>query len=232
MNFPSFLRLFFIGAGCLLTHPLVALEFRVLSWSGEVDGLKFRNGQAEILIPVGERVVSPVYRLQGVAPLKFYRTITHEGKSIDQTVLILQQPAGMTRGLLLLSPVEGRDDSYTGRWLDDAAETNPAGTLRVYNLARHPLAVKLGAKQMPLAQQATGQFTFDAKARSVPVQVAAYVKGEWNLALSMSQPVRARFRVLMIFRDASVQTEEEPSLIEVVTLYDVPPPVPTAVALR
>jgi hypothetical protein len=219
-------RIGLIGLLCVAGSPLFALEFRVLSWSGSINDVRFRNGRAETVISGEETSLSPLYKVDGAGPLKLYRTLEKEEKAVEEAVATLPLPEGLTRALLMLSPVADAPGTYTGMWLDDAAEANPAGTLRVYNFTSRNLAVKAGDWQAVLAPKATDQFRFDPAARSLPVQVAARIGEAWQRVVNYSQPVRPRYHLLAIFRDGRPKPLQETALVDHVIVYDIPPAMP------
>ena len=227
------MKLLPLFAGLLL--PVLAnaaLEFRVLSWKGDIDDLHYHDGRAEVTIFAQERTLSPAYRHDSAAPIEFYRLRAATGQAPARIVLpTTQPPPSLTRALLVIHRVdEGKIQTH---WLDDSAEDNPAGSLRLHNFSSRSLAVKIGDDTRMLNPSTNARIDFSAARRALPVQVAAEVDGEWRRVASASQPVRSSYRLLVLLRDGRPSLEHPVGLVEWIPFYDLPPaPADTVVASR
>ena len=204
----------------LLTFcPLYAFEFRVLSWEGDIAGLKFKSGSEVVEIAARDGSLSPAYSLPSETPLRVYRESTANGTAIRIPVSIPAPPSGITRGILVLAA--GPDaNAFGGSWIDDSVEQSPPGTARFYNYTNIPLALKILGDQW---MQSPGEFrrvAFDTSRRSMPIQVAAETSGRWARVANVSQPVRPTHRLLVFLRDARASAGGPKELVELRVFYD------------
>ena len=210
---------------CLLTPAAAhaALEFRVLSWKGDIDGLRYTDGQDETILSVRERVLSPAYRHRGSGDIELYRLETRDAQPpVRIEIATLSPPENLSRALLMLNQTD--DGRAHGRWIDDSTEDNPAGSLRLHNFSSHELAVRIGTETRVLPPAANTRVNFPAASRALPVQVAVKMDGEWTRVASTSQPVRPRYRLIVLLRDGRPTLENPVGLVEWLTFYEVPPP--------
>lgn len=200
---------------------VASLEFRVISWRGDIEGLRFSDGQSEVVLSVRERVLSPVYRHAGAGKLELYRLEGSAAQPASRVVVAsLPPPQASSRALLVLSP--SRSGRIEGMWLDDATEANPAGTLRLHNFSTHKLAVQVGQETHLLSSSGNARVSFSAALRTLPVQVAAEVAGQWQRVVSTSQPVRPRYRLIVLLRDGRPTPDDPAGLVEWLAFYDTP----------
>lgn len=208
---------------CLLPLAAQALEFRVLSWSGTVGNLHLATGAGGKPIPLsaGEDALSPVYRTQGDAPLRLYRTPA-EGEIAPETepIAVLPLPVGLERAILVLAPGSREGGGYAGLWLDDSEESRPDNSISLHNLSAMPVALSIGSEQVELAPRGNHCHRFSDTERLVPIQ-AAVPRGErWERVINDAQPVRRGFRILVIMREGRRQPDGNIDVLDRVTLYD------------
>lgn len=210
-----------------------ALQFRVLSWEGAVQDLKFQNGKDEVAVFAQEYSLSPTYSKTDVAkPLVLYRTRIVEEKKVRETIATVPPPpAGVTRALLLLAKLPAANeagDTITGRWLEDVPE---AGTVRFHNLSSHQLAVNVADLQWIQATGETHVLPITNGVLRMQVKVASEIDGAWKLVGNISKPVRSYLHVIVLMREGRPRIDFPTDPIELLAFYDEPPPPPKAPAL-
>lgn len=196
-----------------------ALEFRVLSWSGEIRGLKYQDGVQTVELQANEDALSRFYRKNDGTPLVFFREAAVAGNSVRVPVAAPSAPEGMTRGILVLSP-RASGDGYDGGWIADDAQAAPPGTLRFLNYTRRSLAVRTSGDQWMQAPGEARRVEFESGRRAVPILVAAEIDDEWRRVVNVSQPVRDGHRLLVLLRDGRPSPGGITSPVELLVLYD------------
>ena len=83
-----------------------ALEFRLLSWSGTIEDLKYANGKKSVEIVAWDCVLSPKYQFTGPGPLFLFREVKQDEKIVRVPVSTLPSPADFTHAILLLEATE------------------------------------------------------------------------------------------------------------------------------
>lgn len=223
------LRLLFL---VLLLSPasLPALEFRVLAWSGPVEGLWLGRGGEVLPLVARERVLSPVFHLPGSGPVELSRENTVDGRVVREVLATFTPPEGLRRAILLLASKDGRHDGF---WIDDDPEAHPAGTLRVQNLSAREVALQTGGAPFVLASGAVRGTAFgDVKRVSIRAAVRG-ADGDWTRVAEVSQPVRGHYRVLVLIREGRATPDlAAPPPIELLSFYDYVAPEPTVLAAR
>ncbi|HEY9249882.1 MAG TPA: hypothetical protein VIO38_12150 [Rariglobus sp.] len=204
----------------LLAPPAArALEFRVLSFNGEISGLKLREGKTTLDISANDDVLSGVYNHDAPGPLELFREIPGADVTTKETVALLQPPdAAITRAILVLAAIPG--GGCTGHWIDDMPENNPVNTLSVHNFSGRPLALRIGNEQW---QQAGGQLrrlAFATTQKQLPLLVAARAGNTWSTLLATPIPVRKNYRIHLILRPPTPLESEQNILLGSVLIPD------------
>ena len=201
----------------------LALEFRVLGWSGPIDDLWLRRGDTVLPVSARERALSPARMLPGSAPVELLRERIVDGRPVREVVATLNPPEGLRRAILVLASDAGR---HAGFWIDDDEESHPAGTLRIQNLSAREVALQTGDAPFVLAAGAVRGAAFgDAKRVSIRAAVRQ-ADGGWARAAELSQPVRGHFRVLVLIREGRATPDlAAPPPIELLSFYDYVAPV-------
>lgn len=230
-------RLFFrflILVGTLIFPSLGrALDFRVVSWEGEITGLHFATGKKNVEIMADEGLFSPWYSLIEPGPLVFFREVQQEDKILRIPVVTLTPPVDFTRAILVLAATDASRATYTGIWIDDSLEARPPQTLTVRNLSSHTVALKIGSNERILAIDEIFTFPTDANAQRIPFKMAAFTQSGWAVVANSSQAIRRGRRTLILLRDGRPQAAGIREIIDMVTLNDRPPlpaPAVTSVA--
>ncbi len=229
------LLFFILGLTFTVAHAAEpsALQFRVLSWEGTLQDLKFQNGKDEVAVLAQEYSLSPIYQKIDIAkPLVLFRTRIVEDKKIREVIATVPPPpAGVTRALLLLAklPVPNETgETLTGRWLEDVPE---AGTVRFHNLSSQQLGVNVADLQWVQAPGETHMIPITNGVLRMQVKVASEIDGAWKLVGNISKPVRAHLHVVVLMREGRPRIDFPSDPIELLAFYDEPPPLPKAPAL-
>lgn len=227
MNIRAFFFIVVFGPA-LLTTDLPALEFRLLSWGGEIDDLSYKSASEVVHVTVGENALSPIYHWSGNDRLTFFKEIKVEAKTILKPVAKFTPPADLRQAILLLIP-EASDSTYTGIWMDDSQEARPVQTITYRNLSSYTIGIQMGTEQFTVAPQSFIVHPTNAANQRVVLKAAAQTGTGWTLIASTSQSIRTGRRTLVLLRNGRPQPNGESALVDFVLFHDRPaPPVPTA----
>lgn len=238
-------------AGLLaLASPAGAVQFRLLGWTAPDVNLQFDSGPKAVEISLYTENLSPVYEYTGAGPLVLYKQVAREGKTAKQTSCSVAIPAGARQGLIILFPGDetkapSRDvrpnqfglvsgDApliYDYLWIDDSPAARPPGTLEFRNFSSLPVALEIEKQQVQLAPRAKARVLLVKGAKRMAFKAAAQVNGVWKLFATNPLPTRNPERMLVILRDAP-PAQRNPSggepAIQMLSLYDWPPPAPAS----
>lgn len=203
-----------------------ALEFRVVSWDGEIAGLFYATSATKIREIVAEEgVYSHVYMTAGAGPLVLFREVTEAGETRRVPVSELPPPAeNVTHALLILSPANAERTRFDGMWIDESPAARPAQTITLRNLSTLPVALRLDAREHTLAPGETVTLPTDPAVRRVPFKLAALTGDGWQIVASSSQAVRPGRRTLILLRDGREQSAGQRDLVDMIALNDRPAP--------
>jgi hypothetical protein len=205
-----------LGLFLLCSPASGALDFRILSLSGEISGLKLREGKTTFAIIANDDVLSGSYTHDGPGPLEFFREVPDS--ATKETVALLQPPAAIARAILVLA--QNPDGTCAGFWIDDSLENNPVNTLTIHNLSGRSLAIRVNDEQW---QQAGGQLrriAFPPTRKQLPLQVAALTGNNWSTLLATPVPVRKNYRLHLILRQPTPEETEHYVLLGSVLIPD------------
>jgi hypothetical protein len=210
--------LFFVGL--VSAANAVALEFRVLGWNAPVTDLFFSSAGREVPLTAGISALSARHALQdNDRVLQLYR-LDSSRKRLP--VAAIPVPRGLTHAILLLHTDAA--GNCTGRWLDDSPVFTPAGSMRIYNLAGKPVALSTGKDDVRTLDPGADTLTrLPSGLRAIPVRIAARLGDNWMPAMSISQPVRARLRFIVLIRDARPSLENPDAILEWMAFHEAPP---------
>ncbi|HSI09333.1 MAG: hypothetical protein ACAH89_00875 [Rariglobus sp.] len=220
-----FLCLFF----ALLT-PARAIELRFINWEGEDAALKYTNKGKIVTIHAAESSFSPVYKFEGAGPLVLFKEVELEGKIVRQTAATLPVPAGLTHAIVVLAATDAALTTYAGMWIDDAPDARPAGTIRLVNFSTHAVSFKIDTSEFTIAPASTHQVPVKTNVRRILMQAATQVDGQWKIVANNPLPVRSGLRLLLLMRDGRPQEGSEPNIVDLLSFYDQPPPLPDKAA--
>lgn len=196
----SLIILFCLVAASATTH-LHALEFRLLSWDGDIRDLKYGGGPKAVDVVATEGALSPKYTYNGSGPLVLFREVKQEDKTVRVPVASLTPPEGVTQAILVLAATDAAGTGYTARWINDSPEVRREQTITYENLSSHPVAIKLGKDELYIAPGAATTRATNPDVFRLALKVAAQTPKGWEMVISSSQPVRPRLRTLVILRD-------------------------------
>ena len=216
--------LLIIVCATALISPARALEFRLLSWSGDIEDLKYTNGQKPMDMVAWDSALSPPYQFTGTGPLVFFREVKVDDKKIRVPVATLPAPEGVTHAILLLAATNASKQAYTAIWIDDSPEVRKAQTITYRNLSSYPVVIQLGAEEIALDPKAMRTCPTDPSLQRLPLKIAAKAGMGWEIIASASQPIRPGLRTLVILRDGRMQPSGVKALVDCLAFNDLPPP--------
>lgn len=219
--------MFFLAAASA-TPQLHALEFRLLSWDGDIRDLKYAAGQKPVDVVATEGALSPKYTYTGSGPLVLFREVQQEDKTVRVPVASLTPPEGFTHAILMLAAVDAAGTAYTARWINDSPEVRREQTITYENLSSYAVAIKLGKDELLVAPGAATTRATNPDVFRLALKVAAQTPKGWEMIISSSQPVRPRLRTLVILRDGRENPYGPKEPVEYLAFNDLlPPPNPS-----
>lgn len=221
-------RLVFLSLLLVAASPAAALEFRLLSWAGEISGLHYASGPASVPVVADENLLSPAYQFTGPGPLVLFRETTADGKTVRVPVATLTPPEGLTHAVLLLSATDASRTAFTGVWMDDSVETRPAQTITYRNFSSYTVAIRLGDREHTVAPQSFYTHRAGAATERMVLKAAARTPDGWEIIASTSQTVRPGRRTLVLLRDGRPQPNGHTDRIDFLVFNDRPPAPPAA----
>lgn len=204
--------------------PLRAIEFRLISWEGEVLGLKYSNGTTQVPIDAAEGALSSPYRFEGSGPLVLYREVEVEGKTVRIPMASLTIPSGYTQAIILLAYADATRTTYIGSWINDSPEVRPPQTVTYRNFSSYPIAIKIGATEHVIGPKEGHTQTTDPKVERVVFKAATQTPSGWKVVASTVQPVRPGLRTLVLIRDGRPDYTGHKELVDLLMFNDYPPP--------
>ncbi len=218
----------FIIAFLLVIAPFApsshALEFRLLSWSGTIEDLKYTNGQKPIEVAAWDSALSPPYKFTGTGPLVFFREVLVDDKKVRVPVATLPPPEGITHAIILMAATDSSGQAYTAIWMNDSPEVRKAQTITYRNFSSYPVVIKLGTEEIPLDPKEVCTRTTNPELQRLPLQIAARTTTGWEVISSLSQPIRPGLRTLVLLRDGRMQPSGIKALVDCLAFNDLPPP--------
>lgn len=216
----------------LFAAPLAALEFRVVSWVDDINGIYFASGNKTVEIIAGEGLFSQSYTIGDSGQLALFREVKHDDTVVRVPVATLTPPPGVKRAILVLAASNAAQSTYTGLWIDDSIEVRPLETITVRNLSSLTVALRFGTLERTLAANESFIVPVDSSVQRVPFKMAALTPNGWQVVASSSQPVRPGRRTLILLRDGRMQPDAgTQELVDLVTLNDRPPSRPAGTSL-
>lgn len=199
------------------------VQFRVLSWDGPIQGLKYDADRTPVEITAADDCFSPPYSIKKTAPLELYRD-PQPGRERMPVAMVPAPDASFSRAILVLAATS--DGRYAGRWIDDSPETHPAGTLRIHNFTRLPLAFQSGARQWQQAPGEVHSIGIAPSLRQTPLRIAGLINGKWDMLWGSLLPMRKNYRVHVFVRDIPPPGEPLSDPVYPLILYDYVAPAP------
>ncbi|MFA6288700.1 MAG: hypothetical protein WC661_15055 [Opitutaceae bacterium] len=222
MNLRSTVFLFLILTGC--TFPLRAVEFRLISWEGEIQGLQYADGKAKVAIDASEGALSSAYRFEGAGPLVLFREVKVDDKIVRIPVATLTIPSGLTQAIILLSYADATRTTYTGKWINDSVDVRPPQTVTYRNFSSYTVAIKMGTAEHVLPANEGLTLATGSTVERVLFKAAAQTQSGWQVVASTVQPVRPGLRTLVIMRNGRPDYTGHKEIIDLLMFNDYPPP--------
>lgn len=227
-------RLFF-HLSCFLAViviPVHALEFRLVSWEGEISDLKYSDGNTQVPVDADEGTLSAPYDYKSPGPLVLYREVVVDGKLVRQPVVTLAIPAEFTEAIVVLAYVDASRTTCVGTWIDDSLESRPPQTVTFWNFSSYPVAIKLGNEEHSISPSGSLTRPTDPAVERVRFKAAAQTLAGWEVFASATQPVRPGMRSLVLLRDGRPDYRGFKELVDMLRFNDYPPRPAPAIASR
>lgn len=238
------------GVLSFLSSEARAVEFRVLGWSADDPSLRFDQDRSTIDLRIETDRLSQAYAVPGAETVVLYRPITNaDGKPDRQIACEIAVPPGLEQGIVILAPAAPVSSwikppladpaaahmrvppTYQYYWIDDSVDARPPGTIEFRNLQRHPVALRIGDRDLEVPSQGKAQTPIVPGVKRLSFRAATFIDGQWRVFASSTLPTRGPDRILVIFRDVDETQRTGPTDtgIRMVRLYETTP-APQAVA--
>lgn len=223
-------RLFtFVGFALLLAFPLRALEFRVLSWNGQLDGIFLIESGKRVPLQGVEQTLSASQTVKEGKELVLYREVLVEGRLVPVPVATLALPENYSRAILVLAQNLENLNSVGGFWLNDSKSSFPSGSFVFHNLSKLPVALKAEDSVHMLDVRASWVRGFRPQSRFSSISAAIAEGDGFRVILNNRLKVHPEYRVIFVFRDgraSMANSTEIDAPVEYVMIYDheIPPP--------
>lgn len=182
-----------------------ALEFRLLSWSGEITDLFYSQGGKSVPVTASETTVSPRYSWSGSGQFVLYRERLLEGRAVRDPVFTLEAPKDVAKAILLLSLDPHDPSRNSGQWIDDTPAGIPPEAVTYLNLSSQTVAVQVGAETSFIEAKTSKTLLLDNTRRLLALKIAAQNPGGWQVVSSSSIKTYPGRRTLFILRDGRPQ---------------------------
>lgn len=204
--------------------PAAALEFRLLSWDGEITDLHYAAGAEAVPVAAYENRLSPANPFTGTGPLVLFRETKLDGKTVRIPVATLTPPPDLTHAIVLLSATDPARTAYTGVWMDDSVENRPLQTVTYRNFSSYTVAIRLGDEDHIVAPRSFLTRHATAATQRMVLKAAAQTESGWEIIASTSQSMRPGRRTLVLLRDGRPQPNGHKDRIDFLVFNDRPAP--------
>ena len=209
-----FIRAFLVGVTCLIgsvglavpaNEPLVKIEFSIVIGDGAAPVGAFIEGKngAEIPLLINNSTRSPIYTSVGPFPLMIWGHASAGAPRLPVAVVNIAPDA--RRVLIVLMPApkaQSARGSHVGLAVEDAWETNPAGSLRFFNFTGHKVAAQMRGQIVELSGGAS---------KSIPIVTSGKLASTAEpVVLRLAQQEGPDFR---LFYDGKVNATAQERII-------------------
>lgn len=183
--------------------PAVALDFRLLSWGPDVEGLQFQNGSEIVSVDALQAGLSERFPIKSGRTVEFFRIDESVTPSVRVPLARAEVPEGIEHALLILAPSpQGAELAYSTVLLDDSLEATPENSVRFHNLSGQEIAVRAGAKSFSLAN---GQSKLEPYSLETPgklfLQIAVRSRDGWKRVIGSPRPTPRQHRIWCFIED-------------------------------
>jgi hypothetical protein len=216
-----------LGLLFFLAVPLSALEFRVLSWQGSLDGIFLLEGSKRVPILGEESRLSPKQTAPSAEQLTLYREVMVEQRLVPVVVVALPMPREYSRAILVLSQNPANPSQVSGFWLNDTLSAFPVGSFVFHNLSQHSVALKVEGQVRMLESRESWQAGFSAASRRTHASAAIQDGEAIRHILNHALKTHPDYRILLVFRNGRPHMEGSDEIdmpVEYVMIYDHQPP--------
>lgn len=189
--------------------PTAPRTFRFIGMEGDFSNLEMAMGPNDsIKLTIPAKNLSNAYPCPGSGEIGLFRWINDTDehgrpRKTKKQMAGIPIPSGGEPFLILVK--ESRDPAspypLQGLPIDDSYKVYPAQTLRVINLTKQRLAVKVEDKAAQIAINGVEAFPFPASFRMCSLQIAYDKAGAWELAYDSSQGIKRKQRAIALICD-------------------------------
>lgn len=189
--------------------PAASRTFRFIGMDGDFSNLEMAMGPNDsVKLTVPARNFSIAYPCPGSGEIILFRWITEtdahgQPRKTQKRMAVIAAPTGAEPFLIILK--EARDPAgpypLQGLPIDDSRTAYPAQTIRVINLTKQRLAVKIEDKAAQISINSVETFPFPASFRMCSLQIAYDKAGIWELAYDGSQGIKRKQRAIALVCD-------------------------------
>lgn len=206
----------FLGLVCGLTlaaqtvpAPAAPRMFRFIGLDGDFADLEMATGrQDSVKVAITAKSLSAVYPCPVSGEIVLFRWITDtdargQPRKTQKRMAVIAPPPGREPFLVLLKETRDPANPYPLRGipLDDSYKTYPAETIRIINLTKQRLAVKMEDKAAQIPMNGFDFFPLPASFKMCPLQIAYDKAGTWELAYDGAQGIKRKQRAIALVCD-------------------------------
>lgn len=223
MSVRPFVLLFAAGLTAISLH---AVELRFLATEGTEESLKFASRGKTVPIRADDNALSPAYVFDESGPLVLFREVVSDQKTVRVPAATLTVPPGLTHAIIVLTAT-AVPGAYAGACIDDSPSARPAGTVRVVNLSKHRVTLRIDTAGFTLAPFETQQVSVTPEVTRVSMQADALAGDRREPIAGNPIPMRPGLRLLLILREGRPSPGNPTRLVDLLPLYDRPPAQPS-----
>lgn len=212
-----------------------ATSVRLLSWSGDLAGLRVEHAGSPIPSVAHESILGPVIALKSrPSLLRIQREKSGPADTQPLTLAEMPLPTAGSQFIVLLAPApEGGLLPLVGRVIDSSPQTHPVETIRVLNLSSKNLALRISGSTHSLNPGAETFIPFAADASpTAPVEVAVQTPDGWLMVSRSLRPTPKSSRIFCLVRDGRASTDDPAAPVDTLFFIDQESAAPVALAQR
>lgn len=189
--------------------PAAPRTFRFIGLDGDFSNLELATGRTDsVKLTIPAKSLSNAYPCPGSDEIVLFRWISDtdehgQPRKTKKRMAGIPVPPGAEPFLVLLKEARQPDSPYPlqGLPIDDSITTYPAQTIRIINLTKQRLAVKVEDKTAQISINGVEAFPFPSSFRMCSLQIAYDKAGAWELAYDSSQGIKRKQRAVALVCD-------------------------------
>lgn len=189
--------------------PAAPRTFRFIGLDGDFSSLEMETERKDsIKLTLPSKSFSIAYPCPVSGEIVLFRWITDtdangQPRKTKRQMAGIPIPPGREPFLVLMKEARAPTSPYPlqGIPIDDSYKAYPAQTIRVINLTRQRLAVKIEDKAAQIAVNNLDSFPFPASAKMCSLQIAYEKAGAWDLGYSGYDGIKRKQRAIALVCD-------------------------------